>query len=116
MSAVHGFGASLALIVVVLFIGFESASALLCLPARWRWVERLVLLALGSQVVIGAALYLGGARPREPLHLLYGAALLAVIPLASTFAAEAPPRPRGVVMVGAGIVLLLLAWRLRSTG
>jgi hypothetical protein len=83
------------------------------------WVARLRLVlefVLVVQVVIGAAVFLTGARPTEWLHLVYGVAILAAIPLATTFASEAPPRARSGVLAVAGVVILLLAWRLLSTG
>ncbi len=72
--------------------------------------------SLVVQVLVGVLLYVGGSRPLEPLHLLYGVAILAVLPLASSFAADAPPRPRSGVRAVAGLMVVLLAWRLLSTG
>jgi hypothetical protein len=71
---------------------------------------------LAVQVVLGALLYLTGARPAEVLHLVYGVAILGVLPLATTFASDAPPRARSWVLAVAGLLILLLAWRLLSTG
>lgn len=68
------------------------------------------------QVALGALGYLSGARPGEGLHLLYGIVILAVLPLASSFAADAPPRAHSGVLAVAGLVVVLLAWRLLSTG
>lgn len=68
------------------------------------------------QVAFGALVYLSGARPGEGLHLLYGIVILAVLPLASSFAADAPPRAHSGVLAVAGLVVVLLAWRLLSTG
>lgn len=83
------------------------------------WIARLRLwleAVLVVQVVIGALVFLTGARPTEWLHLVYGVVILAVIPLATTFASDAPPRARSGVLAVAGVVILLLAWRLLSTG
>jgi heme A synthase len=71
---------------------------------------------LAVQVVLGGLLYLTGARPGEVLHLVYGIAILGVLPLATTFASDAPPRARSWVLAVAGLLILLLAWRLLSTG
>jgi hypothetical protein len=65
---------------------------------------------------VGGAAYLAGGRPTESLHFLYAVALLALLPLGATFAAEAPPRPRAWVMAVAFGVGLLLLWRLSATG
>ncbi len=82
------------------------------------WVERLrraVLALVASEVLLGGVLWLSGARPAEGLHLLYGALILGPLPLASSFAAEAPPRARSWVLAVAGGLLLLFAWRLFAT-
>lgn len=111
---------ALALPVLVVALAFALSAALATWLDRghaWLLRARWVLGAgLIAQVVLGAIVYLGGSRPAEPLHLLYGLAILAVLPLASTFAAEAPPRARSGVMLLAGLVALLLVWRLMSTG
>lgn len=91
------------------------------------WLDRgghaqIVRLRLGVQVllviqaVLGVVLYLTGNRPGEVLHLVYGVAILGVLPLATTFASDAPPRARSWVLAVAGLLILLLAWRLLSTG
>ena len=117
MTAAHGIAASAVLVAVMLFGLLQAVSVVGKLPQRAAHGAELALtLILGLQVVLGAVVLLGGARPREPLHFLYGAASLGVIPLARSFAAEAPARPRAAVMVGAAVVLLLLLWRLASTG
>lgn len=71
---------------------------------------------LAIQAVIGAVVYLSGVRPADGLHLLYGVVIIGVLPLAATFASEAPPRPRTGVAAAGGALVLLLAWRLLSTG
>ncbi|MDR7549711.1 MAG: hypothetical protein QN131_07230 [Armatimonadota bacterium] len=44
----------------------------------WFWTLSLVaLLLVALQVLVGAGLFLGGARPRRGLHLLYGVLVLA---------------------------------------
>jgi hypothetical protein len=83
------------------------------------WILRLRLgveALLLVQVALGALLYVAGGRPGELLHLVYGIAILGVLPLATTFASDAPPRSRSWVLAVAGLVILLLAWRLLSTG
>ena len=40
---------------------------------------RLLLLAVGLQVVLGAALYLMGHRPAHELHYLYGAGMAVIL-------------------------------------
>ncbi len=71
---------------------------------------------LAVQAAVGAIRYLSGARPEEGLHLLYGLAIVGLMPLAATFASEAPPRSKSAVTGVAAGLALLLAWRLLSTG
>ena len=116
MDELHAAGASVATGAVVL-VGL--AAAVLALRGGSPWVDRLRLGLtglIGLQTLVGALLLVGGARPAETLHLLYGAVGLLVLPAAGSFASEAPPPDRAWVLVAACGVLLLLAWRLASTG
>jgi hypothetical protein len=61
-------------------------------------------------------LYGSGHRPQESLHLLYGLAGLVALPFGSYFAAEAPPRPRAVVLAAAGVLTLGIFFRSFATG
>jgi len=117
MSPLHS---ALALPLVLALAAFGLASVLAAWSDRGhaalmhaRWI---LGAGLALEVLLGAGAFLGGSRPAETLHLLYGVALLAVLPLASSFAADAPPRARSGVMGFAGVVMLLLVWRLASTG
>lgn len=116
MAQLHSIGATVVLAAVVLT---ALAATLIATRGGSRWTDRLrmgLALVIGLQVLVGVALFATGARPRESLHLLYGLAMLAVLPLAGSFASEAPPRPRAWVLVAACLILLVLAWRLASTG
>lgn len=116
MVQLHAIGATIVLGAILIT---AAASAVLALRGGSSWTDwlRYALTAIiGLQVAVGALLYLAGARPREELHLLYGLAALAILPLAGSFASEAPPRPRAWVLAATCLVLLLLAWRLASTG
>jgi hypothetical protein len=83
-----------------------------------------VLLVVGSVAVaelIGVALLLTGARPADPLHFLYGAAALIVLPVAISFGArtssvDASRIRRDAWTVVGGIVLLGILFRLYATG
>lgn len=117
MAALHGTVGLVVLVVLALFAIIAAGAAWL---DRWpalilslRWVVGALLVA---QVALGALVYLSGARPSDGLHLLYGLAILAVLPVASSFAADAPSRSRSGVMAAAGLIGVLLAWRLLSTG
>lgn len=116
MSAVHAIGA---LIVLVVLAGATLLTVGAALRGGAAWVERIrvaVLVAVGAEAAIGAVTYLTGARPNEPLHVVYGLVVLGVLPLANSFASEAPPRPRAWVIAAALGVMLILFWRLASTG
>lgn len=106
-------------IVVAAVVATGLTAAVLALRGGSPWVDRLRLgltAVIGLQVALGAVTLIGGKQPAEPLHLLYGAVGLLVLPAASSFAAEAPHADRAWVVVAACAVLLLLAWRLASTG
>jgi len=116
MAQLHSFGASVVLGALAVT---GLASALFAIRGGSRWTDRLrigLTVVIGLQVLGGAVLFASGARPRESLHLLYGLAALAILPLAATFASEAPPRPRAWVLASACLILVALAWRLASTG
>jgi heme A synthase len=117
MQPLHALLGSVAMAVAALFAIGAAVAA--WLDRGHRLVRRAglaVSAVLVIEVLVGAVLYLGGARPAEGLHLLYGLVILAVLPFASSFASEAPPRSyTGALAVG-GLVILLLAWRLLSTG
>jgi heme A synthase len=81
-----------------------------------EWARTGLFVLIGIQLVIGVVVYGTGHRPQEPLHLLYGAVLFGALPLASTFSAEAPRKPRSAVLAVAGVVMLLVLWRLVETG
>jgi hypothetical protein len=116
VAALHAIGA----LVVFVTVAFAAVAASVAgLRGGARWIDPLrtaVLTVVVVQVAVGAATYLTGSRPAEPLHLVYGLAAVGVLPLAATFASEAPPRPRAWVLVVVLAVLLLLIWRLASTG
>lgn len=81
-----------------------------------EWLRRAGIAGAAFAILAGALAYLAGARPAELLHLLYAVALLGVLPLGATFAAEAPPPARAGVLGGAAAIGLILAWRLFATG
>jgi hypothetical protein len=78
----------------------------------------LVLVAAG---LVGIALLLGGSRPVDPLHLLYGPAAAVCVPVAIWIGAltsgdGASRRRRDMWTAGGGLVLLGLVLRLFATG
>jgi heme A synthase len=116
MAVLHAAGALVVFAVTALAM---LAAAVAGVRGGARWVDALrvgVTALVVIQAAIGALTYLTGARPGEPLHLLYGVAATAVLPLAASFATEAPPRPRAWVLAIALGILLILLWRLATTG
>ena len=78
-------------------------------------VRRAALITVLLALLVGAVLFLEGRRPHVPLHYLYAFVALATVPLAATLAAR-QPRRGGIYHAGAGVVLLLMCFRLASTG
>ena len=116
MAQLHSIGASIVLGAVVVT---GLAAVLIAKRGGSHWTDRLrigLTVVIGLQVLAGLALFATAARPRETLHLLYALAALAILPLAGAFASEAPPRPRAWVLATACLILLVIAWRLASTG
>ena len=116
MGQPHSLGASTVL-GAVLVSGVVGTVA--ALRGGSTWIDQLrrgLTVFIGLQVATGVALFVSGARPHESLHLLYGLVAIAILPLAGSFASEAPPRPRAWVLAGACMLLLIVAWRLASTG
>lgn len=117
MSDVHATAGMLTFVATALFLFSAAIAAVL---DRWHEGARILAgVVLGAIVVqsgVGLVVLVGGEEPREGLHMLYAVGLVAVIPLALTFASEAPRRSRSAVMAVAGLAALLLAWRLLVTG
>lgn len=49
------------------------------MPLIFWWVLWLAQIPLGIQMAAGIWLFAGGARPRTPLHLLYGGLIAAIL-------------------------------------
>lgn len=105
--------------VPVLFVGIEGATR------AWRQTPpgalasrlgRLVQLLLGVTIAGGLGLLVGGARPRELLHLVYAVLVFGALPVANALSGRFGPRGRGAATVlGAAIALAVIA-RLIATG
>src|SRR5690242_16917210 len=116
MGQLHALGAA-AVLAGTLAVGLALVAVALRGGSTWSERLRFGLQGLiGLQLIAGVLLWLSGSGPREGLHLLYAVVAAAVLPLASTFASDAPPRPRAWVMASACGVLLAILWRLAATG
>jgi hypothetical protein len=117
MQAVHRVLAIAVLLVAAAFTLGAVFSAFREGARAWlEWLRRIFTSLVAVQILSGVVLYGTGQRPAESLHLLYGAAALAAVPFGSYFAAEAPPRPRAVVLAAAGVLTLGIIFRSFVTG
>lgn len=117
MSSVHELGAAAALAAAaVLAVGGGLASWRDTAHAPVRMAAFAAAAVFGITALFGIVTLVSGPAPREWLHFVYAAALLGVVPLALVFASEAPPRQRSGVLAVAGLVALLVIWRLYATG
>ena len=111
-----------ALAVLLVAVGAVFTVSALLAAQFWgarawlEWFRRTALVLIGIEVGVGAILYGTGHRPDESLHILYGAAALALIPFGSRFASEAPPRPRAFVLGVAGLLTVGVLFRSFMTG
>ena len=76
--------------------------------------------AVVSLVIVGAAsgtvLLVAGAQPAEPLHLLYAAVAVVVIPFARSVAGRTIERRGAVILLAAFAALGAIIYRLFTTG
>lgn len=117
MTGLHVIGSVISLVAAGMLVAGAGLAALF--DRGHDAIRPLAVLMIGVfvlQSLLGLAVLVGGTSPSETLHLLYAAGLVAVVPLAQTFAAEAPDRARSGVFAVAGLVALALAWRLFATG
>ena len=118
------FGLAAALVVAAVWSVVDGRRTSGALDHRFV-VDRLILLNVAvvvANVLAGALLAAGGARPADPLHLLYGFAAVVVLPLGWTLGGRPGPnrRPsrarRDAWVLAAGLVLLGIDVRLVTTG
>jgi hypothetical protein len=81
-----------------------------------RQAGRAMSVVLVLQATLGIALAVGGNRPADSLHFLYGPLLLAVLPLADLVARARPQQGRALVLAVAWLVTLALSLRAAGTG
>ena len=117
MIQAHVVGAVIVLVGATVFFVFALYCARTGKHADLLMRMRTGVVALaGAEVAVGALLYAMGERPVENLHILYGLVSVAAIPMAASFALEAPPKGRaGALAAGAGLMLIMI-WRLWETG
>ena len=83
------------------------------------WVDRLraaLAILLVAEAAIGGVLFVRGGRPAEWLHVVYGIAVVVILPLAGSLATRRAHAVRTAVIAAGALVALILLWRLVSTG
>lgn len=67
------------------------------------------------QGLLGATLFLGGRRPHDELHWLYGVLLVLILPIATTYTSGREDRRQSLVYGIAGLFMVGLAIRALTT-
>ena len=68
------------------------------------------------QGLVGIAMFLGGSRPHDPLHWLYGPLLVIVLPIAASYLSGRDSRREALVYGLAALFMFGLAIRAYMTG
>jgi len=68
------------------------------------------------QGLVGIAMFLGGSRPHDPLHWLYGPLLVIVLPIAASYLSGRDNRREALVYGLASLFMFGLAIRAYMTG
>ena len=68
------------------------------------------------QGLVGVGMFLGGRRPHDPLHWLYGVLLVLLLPIAATYTSGRGPRREVLVYGIAGLFMAGLTIRALTTG
>jgi hypothetical protein len=109
----------MAAVVLIALVGLEAAwRAWRRLPrsAPAAWIGGLLLLLLLVTIAGGLGLFIGGARPRELLHLVYAVIGLGAVPVAESISAKASPRGQAAATLAGAVVALVVVARLFGTG
>lgn len=109
------FVAGLVLTVIVAIWGFTNFARRLPPGASFNSALVLVEAVFIIQGLAGATLFLGGRRPHDPLHWLYGILLVIVLPIAATYTSGRDERRQSLVYGVAGIFMAGLVIRALTT-
>jgi len=104
---------------VALFVGLEAAwrAVRRSLPSRRvAQLEGLLTVVLVITAAGGLGLLVGGARPRELLHFIYGSIAIGAVPVADSLTRQADARPRAIATLIGALVSLVVIVRLFGTG
>jgi hypothetical protein len=108
----------------VAVVAIAAVGALLVLLARnragaipaVRVFVRLCAVAAALEAVIGLALIIAGNRPTEAIHLFYGAATVAPIPVARLMARRPGARDEMLYLLAGAVATALFGLRAVTTG
>jgi hypothetical protein len=106
-------------VLVALLVGLEAAwrAVRRSLPGRRvAQLEGLLTVVLAVTAAGGLGLLVGGARPRELLHIVYGFIAIGAMPVADSLTRQADPRPRAIATLIGALVSLVVILRLFGTG
>lgn len=84
-----------------------------------RWFRRLLWVTAGIgilQALVGAILFIGGARPEDNLHFVYGLIVLGAIPVAYVYSDQKAVRRDIIIMVIAVVAFIGAGVRALMTG
>ncbi len=118
VTALHVWLAGASVVILVL-AGIDGASRAWRRTAPGAFATRmegLALLAIGVAAGGGLGLLVGGARPREMLHLVYGVIAFAALPIVTDRTRHASPRTRGLASLAGSLIALVVVARLFGTG
>jgi peptidoglycan/LPS O-acetylase OafA/YrhL len=83
-----------------------------------RWIDRLILASLGAvalAALAGAGVWITQGPPADPLHLVYGALALVVLPVARYLGRIGSVRRRSGFVAGGCLVMAGVLYRLWTT-
>lgn len=106
-------------VLVVIVAGVEAAVRAVTRRPPGRvsgTLSTIVAIILGMTAAAGLAMLVRGERPGEPLHFVYAALALVLLPLGDSLAAGAEPRRRAAARVLAVVLTFGVIARLFATG
>lgn len=117
MSTVHQ---KLSVVIVLLALGGTLWAGYSAYHARvggrLLGLGRLTAVLIAVQAVFGVILAASGSRPPDPLHFVFGPALLFALPVAEVLSRGRVPRSGALVLLFGWVIALVLGLRAVGTG
>jgi hypothetical protein len=79
-------------------------------------LDPILLIATGVAAAGGLGIYVGGGRPHETLHFVYGVLALGAIPVANSLGRGRSARQVAIARFIGAVVAVVVIWRLFQTG